>query len=121
MFFMTISFFSMLRNSVAHFSIPRPEKSCSRRKDGNQAEYYAIASFGLIFFLEKNFHKEYIAVFACIRLEFPNTMFVSMCVFIVSEPRVDFAQHCLFLFLSFFFLYFADFSKFTQLHVHVIC
>jgi len=104
-FFMTISSFSMLRNSVAHFSIPRPEKSYSRRKDGNQAEYYAVASFGLIFFLEKNFHKEYIAVFACIRLEFSNTMFVSMCMCFYSERTASWLCPTLSFSISIFFLF----------------
>jgi len=48
------------------------------------AEYYAIGS-GLIFFFEKKFHKEYIVVFVCIRFEFSNTIFVSMCMRFHSE------------------------------------
>lgn len=48
-------------------------------------EYYAVARSGLIFFFEKNFHKEYIVVFVCIRLEFSNTMSISMCMRFHSE------------------------------------
>lgn len=79
----------MLCNSVAFFSIShvRPvEKSCRREEDGNQARRNVPSPApGLIFFFEKNFHEEYIVVFVCIRLEFPSTLSISMCMRFHSE------------------------------------
>jgi len=59
-----------------------------KRMEIQLAEYYAIG-FGLIFFFEKKFHKEYIVVFVCIRFEFSNTIFVSMCMRFHSERTAN--------------------------------
>lgn len=75
-----------------------------KRMEIKLAEYYAVASSGLIFSFEKNFHKEYIAVFVCIRLEFSNTLFVSACMSFHSESRIELARYCLFPFLPSRFL-----------------
>lgn len=59
-----------------------------KRMEIKLVEYYAVASSGLIFFFEKNFHKEYIIVFVCIRLEISNTS-ISMCMCFHSERTVN--------------------------------